>query len=186
MFYKISKCNIMNKKCDFFPLIRSVLAALRYPIGYRISLCTLSHAFKTSSLSVRFIAASDASSCSVVVAPMIVEATKLNCFDHAVAKVTGCIPASCAIFIYFWVDASVLSFKNLVAIALCLILGEFTYSLKRPCAFLSRLYLPLSTPPARGEYGNSDTCSFSAIAASSSRKRRLSNEKLFCIDSNLA
>ena len=96
-----------------------------YPIGYSIASCTLSQALSTSSLKVKSIALKMGSNCSALVAPMMVEATKSNCFDHAVASVTGCMPACLAISTYLAVDANVLSLRKRVAMARCLALDEF-------------------------------------------------------------
>ena len=118
--------------------------------GSLLAKCTSSIAFSVSSLSVTR-SVSNASmfslSCSMVVAPMMVEAQYHLVRHHASESVAREIPASFAIASYASVASTDGAFRYL-----CMKLGYFT---SLPSAgFLPWRYLPESAPPASGVHGS--------------------------------
>ena len=93
-------------------MVLSALALFAVSLGYGVvvplvpTLAGGTEGLGLSLVYALYSAAKISAHCSTVVTPTIVEATKSCCFDHAVAKVTGDIPASLAISKIRAVDSS--------------------------------------------------------------------------------
>ena len=131
------------------------------------------------SLMVISAAARLAGSCARELTPMRVDATKSCCLLQAMAKVTGSIPSRWAMAMMAFVLVMELSLMKRAAICCCRC-GPLRYSVNLALLGLAPLlYLPVSTPPASGEYGRQLTPSAMHAILSSSSNLRLFTEKLF-------